>query len=120
MNNDKVLSSIEGHEDSFNSGLWFHPDESPRLIFTDHCSGTLRYIPWTPKKNNYLITFEYYPRIFNINKASEGESSLSLASFHSLDVDTDSFTEREQTTTSSGRKIKKPLHNFFQNDIDGI
>lgn len=42
MNNDKVLSSIEGHEDSFNTGLSFHPDESSRLIFTDDCSGTLR------------------------------------------------------------------------------
>lgn len=40
LEDDKITRSVEGKEHSFDSYLGFHPDESPRLIFTD--CGTLQ------------------------------------------------------------------------------
>ncbi|XP_046639148.1 uncharacterized protein LOC124320346 [Daphnia pulicaria] len=84
-----ALCSIEGKPDSFEPYIGFHPDASPRLIFTDN--GTLR--------------------LFNII-SKDGTPSLVPGSLHALDdIDESVSIDNVSTTTTTrtGRTVKKPV-----------
>nr|CAH0110494.1 unnamed protein product [Daphnia galeata] len=96
LENGKALCSIEGKPDSFEPYLGFHPDASPRLIFTDQ--GTFR--------------------LYNIiNK--DGKPSLVPGDLHTLDDTEVSDSNDHTTTTRTGRTVKKPARSsIYSNTSD--
>ncbi|KAI9554248.1 hypothetical protein GHT06_019519 [Daphnia sinensis] len=89
LEDGRALGTVEARPDSFDPYLGFHPDASPRLIFTDN--GTLR--------------------LFDI-VTKDGVSTLVPGNLHSRPAsEANALGERlTATTTRSGRTIRKPTN----------
>lgn len=103
--------TLEGDEDSFDLGVCFHPDGSPRLIFSEN--GTIRYERWiTCHRSVFLKCLSR--RLYNISaNAKEGSvASLVLGSFHSVHSIADKQSSDVSATmiTSSGRTVRRPSY----------